>query len=257
MQYNKIAFRARSVSAATLLSLVGFSASASPVTLTFAGIVNSSQDPRALLGDAFHIGQSFSAVVTFDPELGIDTTNGRNPADHYSLSYFGADSHIIVKSNGVMVSTAPVALSPCTDSVFFCAGGNFITKADSNSAGGDSLRYIQRGPVTVGNAVTKVEGDLYSSIYVILSDYSRTAFSGGVSPYQAPDLTKFLSWTNFQISASGKPGSLGTPEVLLSVSGRIDSVTMVVSSVPEPSTYALMLAGVFAVGTVVRRRSHQ
>ncbi|OWQ46787.1 hypothetical protein CDL60_13360 [Roseateles noduli] len=42
--------------------------------------------------------------------------------------------------------------------------------------------------------------------------------------------------------------------VNVSGSGRLVSITEIAAAVPEPSTYALMLAGVTAIGVVARRR---
>ncbi|TXD94243.1 PEP-CTERM sorting domain-containing protein [Mitsuaria sp. TWR114] len=58
-----------------------------------------------------------------------------------------------------------------------------------------------------------------------------------------------LQWFDSSLSQNGLYNGVRVDGV-----GRLVSITEVAAAVPEPSSYALMLAGVAAIGVAVRRR---
>lgn len=104
------------------------------------------------------------------------------------------------------------------------------------------------------NSQTQTREELWIWAEHIWNDTS--AIPGNEMPNLLTSANSFFSsavYKSFAIDAGRWSGS-GTGETAYSLRGSIDSVTISAAPVPEPETYAMLLAGLGMLGWVARRR---
>lgn len=116
---------------------------------------------------------------------------------------------------------------------------SFWAKGDASTTGnvGFNLRYLDG----VGNILSNQSGNQFQNAINAIS-WTQITLQGNVVPVGA--VAAFLEMT----TAVG-PILDGRPNAVL-----IDDLYFGVTAVPEPGTYALLLAGLAGIGTLVRRR---
>lgn len=212
-------------------------AAAAPTTVTVTGTVMSGIDAGGQFGTtgASLAGQPFSAIFTIDPATGstaIETATSSYLAGMGATSpisavlTIGSGSFSFTGSHNGLARTTDAAGNGGTDStLFFVDDTDLSQKPNDNtllSLGFDTLRNVLSAPAFGGIAV---------------SDLSLADNAKGV-----------LKIANRDDST----GAFGTPTVAdLSIS---TIRTSVVSPVPEPATWAMMVAGFAVAGVALRRR---
>jgi hypothetical protein len=151
------------------------------------------------------------------------TNSSSNALDSFTLTFDGEQWR-----NGGN-ATAPAQVQ--TMNLQYGFGTNFADVTTWNSAGAS---FNWTAPVTTLSSAAAVDGNNAGRVGNVGGTVSGLSWSTGQ--------TLWIRW--IEENNSGNDHGLAIDNVALSVT----------SAVPEPSSYALMLAGLAAVGTIVRRR---
>lgn len=219
-----------------LLALLSGTSSASAVTMTvtYSGTVTEGSDQTGIFGSpgGSLAGGIFTAIFTVDLTQGSpnnynDTTN---PLNAYNSHQGGIDATLIINGH-------PFAF-PGT---FSNSQQNLVQGAPNN------LEYREISD-TIYSTFNYPADEKY--LYLIVHDYTAAIPLLLTTPFSFLPLPGADDgWGTFLILQSS--GSINTGGSL-----NVESVT-VSSSVPEPSTWAMMVLGFAGVGFVVYRRRNQ
>lgn len=224
-------------SAAVLIALFGLAApaSATVITVTYSGTIVSGTDQAGLFGTAGAdlSGQKYSARYVFNTKLGTQESSA-------ALNrLFGGNA---------FGTTSPAVYTTLT------IGGHSI---DLNDFSNGELNYRRDGGRTIIDASDTVIGNSLSSAVItyqisnvvqIYAGYFLPGFADQFKYDTGPDDT-----TSGTVSISSYDPTAQTSSVDTTVSTVLDTVT-VTTAVPEPSTWALMVAGFFGLSALHRRR---
>ena len=212
-------------------------------------------------GNLYSLNAATGAATTFATGVVPNITSGVS----YEIDWNPANNNLRIIGNGA----SPSSNRALTFSTGMTANNTALSRAD----GGGALDVI--GTAYNNNANGSVPANL--SLYYIdaASDalfVNNNAFAGGVLT-KVGDLTlggaKFgvSSASGFEIASSGEAFvawrenlyAINLGNGALSLSGAIGVNNSVIgltsiNSIPEPETYAMMLAGLAALGVTVKRR---
>jgi hypothetical protein len=222
-------------------------ASATVMVATYTGTVTTGQDLTGEFGSQVDLsGLSYVATFRYDTALG--STGFSSPPDFderaggpsywpsgfaspilaATLTLEGVTRGFSMDSYGDVSMASGTTIFPTPDTYgYFFAGGNHTGVAP----GGDR------------------RSDLSMSIYTQLGASSLSdPFSGSLGSSLAP-------YSNGSFSIIDQP-DLGVPTYLHHASATLapETVSIVAATIPEPGTWALMLAGFAGLGVALRRR---
>lgn len=222
----------RAVAAAVISLCAAGSASADVVSLNFEGV-----------NAAYPSG--YAQVLGFyNGGMSSDGTTGTN----YGISF--SDNALAICLNSTTVScsnTSRGGLAPGSDKggLFFLSGAETYMNVAAGFTTGFSFNYAS---VSFAGAVNVYDG--LNGTGNILAVLNLTPMATGCSSYGAG----FCPFSASGVAFSGTALSVGFAGVANQI--VFDDVTFgsVTPGVPEPETYALMLAGLAAVAAIARRR---
>jgi hypothetical protein len=148
-------------------------------------------------------------------------------------------------------------------------GGNgfqFLTDSSGNGAlpgAGDGTRYlsvlgsgqatIDFGTSSTGFSIDIGSVDDYNSLTLFFADGTNQLFTGA-DLVAIPDGNQQLDRSNGRFTFTGESGQLITGISLASGQNSFEVDNIAISAVPEPTTWAMMLAGFGMVGFGLRSR---
>jgi PEP-CTERM motif len=186
---------------------------------------------------ALALGATGASAATYSIDEGISGSWNFDSPDHYSYSYgsgtfLSGDSLLLNQS-----STATAAFAPGT---FNCISCSYT----STLAGGDTIfgNFTVDSFSFVANPVNPFQADLnFTDTFTVSGGTGAfTGASGGGTIFG----THFGALIDFIPQVSGA----STERVIFSVT---------TAPVPEPETYAMLMAGLGVMGAVARRRKQQ
>jgi hypothetical protein len=237
--------------AAALLLACTFQVNAAPISLSFSGVVayaNDSTGPGINYSDAA-VGTVATGFINFDTDI-FDTTNFGNLYGPTNIS----GSSIYYGPLSVPGSIQP---SPLPLSAGATVGTNTLLIGPNDYYTGISGSISRSSPVYAGNDASisaysafgqRSNGMGPDSQTVWLFTYDETG--GNTSIF---DFGTFLSNPTINWNA---PGATTGANIFFSetLQYHLTDVRVTVTAVPEPETYALMLAGLGLIGSIARRR---
>ena len=222
---------------------------AAPVQWKFSGTLTTVANLGSGAPPQVAVGNPFEVIVTYDsnPALLSKTLDVGDGA-----GYFYAFNDTSVTMSFSAGAFGPI---PFTN--------NFHTRIgvrDDYPTGGSpnadtvNFRVIDMNNDMVNGQRIAAEADihLFSSnlgVYNITND-TMPAYLPSVAD---SDLLRSFSYCSYVAPSEGYQGAPDSTCAFGKVIGRIDAITAI-TAVPEPATYALMLAGLATVGMVARRR---
>ena len=225
---NLKAHRATTLAACTALALAGLAASAGAATTN--GFANGSFET--------------AATASGDVAAAWHTAPTGNPVQWSTDAHSGSHAALLTVPAGFGAST-----------LFQDSQGNLPALTAANVGDAPLLTFWAKGDVsTTGNVNFWLR---YMGASGILLDSGAQSFGGSLN---------LNSWT--QISFQGAAIPVGTTSVMLEINtavgplldGRANAVYVddinlaMTAAVPEPSSYALLLGGLAAIGAIARRR---
>lgn len=199
--------------------------------------------------------QSVTSTITFDEVTSFETVG-----DSYAslgLSFSAEGLALSNDGTGSGVGGAFYTHAPSMGAVLFAPGVSDTGVAESvtlTAVNGKS--FVNSVSFFYSSAYDNVNTDdtliRAVSVYVHGANGQRLA---SVSLDQNASLgcsdSPFCNWTKISLSFNGEAQSI----VFKGAAGQIAYDNLTVSTVPEPESYALMLAGLAAVGFLARRRA--
>jgi hypothetical protein len=99
--------------------------------------------------------------------------------------------------------------------------------------------------------------DTYNSVEVLLASGPSQTFTGSMVPMSPANGNQAIALTNQRVTFTAGAGEVITGLVFKSTGVAFEFDTIAAAPIPEPGTWALMAAGLGAVGFVARRRKTQ
>ncbi len=175
-----------------------------------------------------------SAVMEYDPNLNITWLRdwNQNGAMFWATAQNWASTLTVGNFGGWSLPTINAFDTTCSNS--FNPGGGFATEYNGTNCTGSPMGYLY-----YKEGITAAVPGPFLNIQA--SDYwSGTEY--------APNPTKYAWLKRFDAGDQGLGDKMGAVYAVAIRQGDV------AAAVPEPETYALMLAGVWVIGAVVRRR---
>lgn len=219
-------------------------AHAAPVTYNFAGTINMLTEQQTngaflsvayaeLGGSHLALGEKVIGSITFDAanaEFMTDDSSPDSPNSNYSYNVPTFSLQYQTESGGYSFSSFPGGPGWATTS----------NQPTGDAVGFQSTSFNQQLGLDLLNQVFFGIGDPSGQL---LSSAALPASFGAAGPGTASSVTGIFRTTDF--------GSV------INYSATMTSLTPVVMAVPEPETYAMMLAGLGMLGMAARRRKNQ
>jgi hypothetical protein len=199
---------------------VAFASQATPVSYSFSGVVTDS-----FLPSTFALGSSFNGTFSFD-SAAIDSN--ANP----SAGYYSNGFSITANVGGITYSNLPNV-----GGVSVWNGLSNLDRFDANAQGTIGIPSI--------SSTSTIPSTAPFVVRAVFDDPTQSAFSSDALPTSPLNLGNFANDV-FQLSFYQ-----GVSQV--NVIGKINSLQLI-SPVPEPETYAMLLAGLGLVGAALKRR---
>ena len=222
----------RAVAAAVISLCAAGSASADVVSLNFEGV-----------NAAYPSG--YAQVLGFyNGGMSSDGTTGTN----YGISF--SDNALAICLNSTTVScsnTSRGGLAPGSDKggLFFLDGAETFMNVAAGFTTGFSFNYVSfsfAGAVNVYDGANGT-GNVLATLNLTPNAGSCPGYSAGFCPFSASGVN--FAGTAFSVGFAGVANQIVFDDVTFGSS---------VPGVPEPETYALMLAGLATVAAIARRR---
>lgn len=149
-----------------------------------------------------------------------------------------------------------------------------ITGADTADGNWTGVKYLKAFSFKdIGHiaSASVVSGPSFASISASGRELNANGCKGGNSGgacfsfTQLPTLTSSMTWTIDFVAKAGKTLNFASPHLKVDFYKTLDDRKStgsllsqdMVTAVPEPETYAMLLAGLAAVGAMVRRRQNR
>ena len=227
---KKLSFGA--VAAAVLTLCAAGSASADVVSLNFEGVNATYPSSYANVAEFYNGGTS------------SDGTTGTN----YGISFGSNALAICLNSTTVFCSnTSRGGLAPGSDKggLFFLDGSETFMNVAAGFTTGFSFNYVSfsfNGAVNVYDGANGT-GNVLATLNLTPNAGSCPGYNAGFCPFSASGVN--FAGTAFSVGFAGVANQIVFDDVTFGSS---------VPGVPEPETYALMLAGLATVAAIARRR---
>jgi hypothetical protein len=233
--------------AAAVACATGFASSASATVMiaTYAGTVTTGQDLTGEFGSRVDLsGLSYVATFRYDTALG--STGFSSPPD-FDERAGGSSYWPSGFASPILAGT--LTLEGVTRSFSFDSMGDVsMASGTTTFPAPDTYGYFFAGGYNTGVAPGgDLESSLSMSIYTLFGASSLSdPFSGSLGSSLAP-------YSTGSFSIIDQP-DLGVPTYLHNASATLapETVSIAVASVPEPGTWALMLAGFAGLGAALR-----
>jgi hypothetical protein len=211
---------------ASSIILIGWSSSCSAtiVDVTYTGTITTSTDAAGVFGGGSYVGLTYIAQFSFDPSLGIPISY---PGGSGS---YGGNSSMPQQESPVL--SASVTLN-----------GRMVALPNTSFTGEDAL--VINEPIASNNYGTlAISTSLINSSALIEGpDVPSSIYQSGTFIPPATDQTYF----QYNLLNSDS----------LYIFGDVTSYTVEVPSMPEPSTWAMMLLGFCGIGFMAYRGSRK
>lgn len=168
------------------------------------------------------------------------------PFDTASFATYCVD--LVHTINLPSTMTGYTLISAAADNGSFASGGWGANAATVGANLGKLMTYVQLNPsaVSTSAASTALQLAIWNTIYDTDSTVFSGAFSVGTSTYSV-----YGAAADALIAASA---SVTSDLYVYVAKSSTNQALLVTTAVPEPSNYALMLAGLAGIGFVARRR---
>lgn len=187
---------------------------------------------RALIGAA--------ALAAFNAHAGLTFSEAAAGAYGGPVLFTTQNSHVASPISGSVtnVRLAPLTLSATDPYSVITTGG--VATLDFGDTGVSSFKFLWGSP------------DSYNFIDIAYDDGSMLTFSGtDLGLLADPDFLANGNNANTRLLTIGTNGGSAIDSITFRSNGKAFEIA---AAVPEPSTYALMLAGIAAIGFMIRRR---
>jgi hypothetical protein len=211
-------------------------ASAAIVYVTYTGTVSSGTDPGGYFGGGNLNGGSYVVEYTFDTTLGFTLTS---PTNNYA---YGGEAY----ANASPALSTTVTINGISQTFV----GSYTGVVEGFNDGANSKQnhqsYFSSNAGTLStyhNAINII----YTNAGAPLTSSIDTAFSYDVLP--SDYVTASFKFSTYDSSTNTTVNTFGN--------ANLSNLTVEVASVPEPSTWAMMILGFAGVGAIAYRRSRK